>query len=102
MLFTNPFMSLTEKDKSKSLENSSKYDQCFPTSFLRQNSNLRKFENFSFNPSSANPTKWRNTLKQIADELFECVEHFVGLMLKSLSFFKKFKKCEKEISAMSY
>ena len=25
------------------------------------------------NPLCANPTKWPNTLKQIADELFECV-----------------------------
>ena len=29
---------------------------------------------FNFvNPLSANPTNWPNTLKQIADELFECV-----------------------------
>ena len=34
---------------------------------------------FDFNPLSANPTKWPNTLKQfagklqIADELFRCV-----------------------------
>ena len=25
------------------------------------------------NPLSANPAKWSNTLKQFADELFECV-----------------------------
>ena len=26
-----------------------------------------------FNPLSANPTEWSNTLKQFAGELFECV-----------------------------
>ena len=25
------------------------------------------------NPSSANPQKWSNTLKQFVDELFECI-----------------------------
>ena len=29
--------------------------------------------NFIFNPLCANPTKWLNTFKYFADELFECV-----------------------------
>ena len=36
----------------------------------------------AFNPLSANPTKWSNTLKQLtakADELFECVWPFYGV-----------------------
>ena len=44
-----------------------------------------------FNPLSANPTKWLNTLKQsnnllaIADELLRVFNHFVGLALKELT-----------------
>ena len=58
---------------------------------LQKNNNLRMlFRTFSelptqittihkfsstcmINPLSANPTKWSNTLKQFADELFGCV-----------------------------
>ena len=39
------------------------------------------------NPLSANPIKWLHTQTirwQIADELFECVDHIVGLALKGL------------------
>ena len=40
------------------------------------------------NPSSANPTKWSNTLKQFVDSLLtNCLsvsDHFVGLVLKGL------------------
>ena len=32
-----------------------------------------QYNEIIFNPLSANPTKWSNTLKQFADELFECV-----------------------------
>ena len=44
---------------------------------------------FVFNPLSANPTKWSNTLKQfvgvlsVFDHLFD---HFVGLALKRFKF----------------
>ena len=31
------------------------------------------------NPLNANPTKWSNTLKQFADELFECVSPFCDI-----------------------
>ena len=38
---------------------------------------LEMFLSYYFNPLSANPTKWSNTLKQVAgkfaDELFACV-----------------------------
>ena len=41
-----------------------------------------------FNPLSANPTKWSNSPKQFvgcsADELFEFVDHIVGLAFKGL------------------
>ena len=35
-----------------------------------------------FNPLSANPTKWPNTLKQFGDELFECVWPFCEISAK--------------------
>ena len=89
-------MSLTEKDISKSFGNNFKYDELFLISLLRQNSNLRKFENFSFNPLSTNPTKLWNIH---SNNLFE---HFVGLILKGSKLFKRVKKCEKVISEMSY
>ena len=42
-----------------------------------------------FNPLSANPTKWSNTLKQFVDKLpMNCLsmfDHFVKLVLKGLS-----------------
>ena len=43
---------------------------------------------FVFNPLSANPTKWSNTLKQFVGKLqIVCVfDHFVGLALKGLTF----------------
>ena len=37
-----------------------------------------------FNPLSANPTKWSNTLKQFVAFL-SVFNHFVGLALKGLS-----------------
>ena len=54
--------------------------------------NLRKFNNptsrFELNPSSANPTKWPNTLQQFVGKLPKnCLSvfgHFVGLALKGL------------------
>ena len=36
------------------------------------------------NPLSPNLTKWSNTLKHFANELFECLTNFVGLALKGL------------------
>ena len=61
--------------------------------------NLRKFNNptsrFELNPSSANPTKWPNTLQQFVGKLPKnCLSvfgHFVGLALKGLksSWYKK-------------
>ena len=42
---------------------------------------------FLFNPLSANPTKWSNTLKQFVGKLTNCLsvfDHFVGLVLKEL------------------
>ena len=42
------------------------------------------------NPLSANPTKWSNTLKQLAGNLptncFSVFDHFVKLLLKGLIF----------------
>ena len=42
----------------------------------------------SFNPLSANPTKWSNTLKQFVGKLptncLSVFDHFVGLALKGL------------------
>ena len=44
----------------------------------------------SLNPFSANPTKWSNTLKQLASSLpMNCLsafEHFVKLVLKGLTY----------------
>ena len=40
---------------------------------------LGKSECTTHNPLSANPTKKSNTLKQFADELFECVWPFCGI-----------------------
>ena len=41
-----------------------------------------------FNPLSANPTKWSNTLKQFVSKLptncLSVFDHFVGLLLKGL------------------
>ena len=37
---------------------------------------LRQLQHPLLNPVSGNPTKWSNTLKQIADELFDCVRPF--------------------------
>ena len=43
----------------------------------------------NFNPLSANPTKWSNTLKQFVGNLptycLSVFDHFVGLALKGLS-----------------
>ena len=41
----------------------------------------------NLNPSSANPEKGSNAFNVlvVANELFECVDHFVGLALKRLS-----------------
>ena len=41
----------------------------------------------NLNPSSANPAKGSNTFNVlvVANELFECVDHFVGLALERLS-----------------
>ena len=43
----------------------------------------------SFNPLSANPTKWSNTLKQFVGKLpticLSVFDHFVGLELKGLN-----------------
>ena len=36
-------------------------------------STIKNLKNQTVNPLSANPTKWSNTLKRFADELFECV-----------------------------
>ena len=51
-----------------------------------------------FNPLSANPTKWSNTLKQFVGKLptncLSVFDHFVGLALKGLNIFvllQKFK-----------
>ena len=42
----------------------------------------------NFNPLSANPTKWSNTLKQFVGNLsincLSVLDHFVGLALKGL------------------
>ena len=47
------------------------------------------FANLIFNPLSANPRKWSNTLKQIVSKLakncFNLFDHFVGLALKGLN-----------------
>ena len=44
---------------------------------------------FKFNPLSANPTKWSNTLKKFVGKLLaKCLnvfDHFVGLALKGLT-----------------
>ena len=45
-----------------------------------------------FNPLSANPTKWPNTLKQFVGSLptnyLSVFDHFVGLALKDLGVYK--------------
>ena len=42
----------------------------------------------AFNPLSANPTKWSNTLKQFVGKLpsncLSVFDHFVGMVLKGL------------------
>ena len=49
---------------------------------------LGKNKRFVFNPLSANPTKWSNTLKQFVGKLptncLSVFDHFVGLALKGL------------------
>ena len=40
-----------------------------------------------FNPLSANPTKWSNTLKQFVGVFLSVLDHFMGLALKMV---KKF------------
>ena len=45
----------------------------YVNSVIKCNNNQHQFW---LNPLSANPTKWSNTLKPIADELFECVWPF--------------------------
>ena len=53
-----------------------------------------------FNPLSANPTKWSNTLKQFVGKLtMNCLsvfEHFVGLALKGL----RFSYCTRKYTVM--
>ena len=48
-----------------------------------------------FNPLSANPTKWSNTLKQFVGNLLtNCLSvfgHFVGLALKGLKYSAQFR-----------
>ena len=50
---------------------------------------LRQIVLISFNPFSANITKWSDILKQFVDKLerncFSVFNHFVGLVLKALS-----------------
>ena len=41
--------------------------------FVRKVIKLGLIVRAAVNPLSANPTKWSNRLKHIADELFECV-----------------------------
>ena len=54
-----------------------------------------RFFSFSFNPLSANPTKWSDTLKQFVGKLptncLSVFDHFVGLALKGLSVQLPFK-----------
>ena len=55
-----------------------------------------KITNFdTFNPLSANPTKWLNTLKQFIGNLptncLSVFDHFVGLALKGLICYEKGK-----------
>ena len=59
--------------------------KCIINSYSQQFYFIRAGNNLALNPLSANFTKWSNTLKQIADELFECFDHFVGLALKGLT-----------------
>ena len=44
----------------------------------------------NFNPSSANPTKWSNTVKQFVGDLptncLSVFDHVVGLALKGLTY----------------
>ena len=46
------------------------------------------FRTLCFNPLSANPTKWSNTLKQficnLSTNCFSVFDHFAGLALKGL------------------
>ena len=49
----------------------------------------------SFNPSSANPTKWSNTQtisRLLLTNCLSVLDHFVGLALKGLTWLKKTKR----------
>ena len=56
----------------------------------------RNLRHTLFNPLSANPTKWSNTLKQFVGKLptngLSVFDHFVGLALKGLRRFYAEKK----------
>ena len=58
------------------------------------NSSLPKTNRLRFNPLSANPTKWSNTLKQfVGKKPTNCLsvfDHFVKLALKRLKYFTVF------------
>ena len=63
---------------------------------------LRTYKPIStnINPLSTNPTKWSNTQKQFVGN--SVVEHFVGLGLKGLSIFGRFRQFqEKKILSRS-
>ena len=50
-------------------------DACGNTFLVNKFAELQQMCLFNFNPFSANPTNWPNTLKQFAtaNKLFECV-----------------------------
>ena len=59
------------------------------TYWIQKNLKATLYTNVSkevFNPSSANPTKWSNTLKQQPTNCLNVFDHFVGLVLKGLKF----------------
>ena len=75
------------------------FDEFFETltnmfyAFFRHHYNVRPWTEY-FNPLSANPTKWSNTLKQFFGNLpangLSVFDHFVILALKELSTEKHF------------
>ena len=52
---------------------------------------IHRIKDFEFNPLSANPEKWSNTLKQIVGNLpticLSVFDHFMNLALKGLTIF---------------
>ena len=78
------------QNRELAIKNLSKVNSVVAADIDRHIKKIKKYKKRkAFQPLSANPTKWSNTLKQFAGKLptncLSVFDHFVGLTLKGLS-----------------